>query len=283
MIDGKRNGNKIQWPYKKDIAVMLTFDFDAEFLRISRAKSKGKKIGFTDYSRGQYGPDEGILRCLNILDLYDVKGTFFVPGIVAEKYRDKVKEIYNRGHEIGYHGYMHESVIGIDINEEKANMDKSEEILKSITGKRPVGHRAPESIMHPFTIDLISERGYLYSSSMKDCDYAYIYQNGIVEFPNDITMDDFTYFYFTFSEPAVRSMYTNSEVIKNWKLEFDGLKEEKDKIFVLKLHPQLIGRASRIAAFGEFISYMKQRNAWIATCEEVAKYVLAQKEVKIDD
>lgn len=43
--DGKTNGPGICWPDGKRIAVMVTFDFDAEFLRISRAESKGTSIG----------------------------------------------------------------------------------------------------------------------------------------------------------------------------------------------------------------------------------------------
>ena len=52
IADGKTNGPAFSWPDGKRIAVMVTFDYDAEFLRISRAKSKGTSIGFTDFSRG---------------------------------------------------------------------------------------------------------------------------------------------------------------------------------------------------------------------------------------
>jgi len=216
-----------------------------------------------------------------MLDTHDIKSTFFVPGIVAEKYTAQVESIHARGHEIACHGYMHESVRGITAEEETEILEKSEAILKRITGRRPVGHRGPESIIHPFTPELLAQRGYLYSSSMKDCDWAYLWEKDgqvlpLVELPCDITMDDFTYFYFTFSDPAVRSMYTNREVFGNWKDEFDGLVEEGNKIFILKLHPQMIGRASRIAALGNFIAYMKRHGAWITTCEEAARYVLAQ-------
>ena len=74
--------------------------------------------------------------------------------------------------------------------------------------KRQVGHRGPESIIHPFTPELLAQRGYLYSSSMKDCDWAYLWEKDgqvlpLVELPCDITMDDFTYFYFTFSDPEM--------------------------------------------------------------------------------
>ncbi|MBS6518792.1 MAG: polysaccharide deacetylase [Clostridium sp.] len=279
--DGKTNGPGICWPDGKRIAVMVTFDFDAEFLRISRAGSKGTSIGFTDFSRGQYGPHTGLLRCLDMLDACQIKSTFFVPGIVAEKYSEQVRIIHERGHELACHGYLHESVRGISREEETSILEKSEAALMAITGKRPVGHRGPESIIHPFTHELLAERGYLYSSSMKDCDYAYLWeQDGkplpLIELPNDVMMDDFTYYYFTFSDPAVRAMYTNREVFGNWKAEFDGLAEEGDKIFVLKLHPQMIGRASRIAMVGDFISYMKGHGAWITTCEEAARYVLSK-------
>lgn len=44
----------------------------------------------------------------------------------------------------------------------------------------------------------------------------------------------------------------------------------------LKLHPQLIGRSGRIRMLERLVLYMRQNGAWIAGCEEVARYVLAQ-------
>ena len=123
-IDGRTNGPAITWPGRARIAVMVTFDFDAEYLRMSRAASKGTTIGFTDYSRGQYGPREGLKRCLDMLDTHDIKSTFFVPGIVAEKYTAQVESIHARGHEIACHGYMHESVRGISAEEETEILEK---------------------------------------------------------------------------------------------------------------------------------------------------------------
>lgn len=276
-LDGKTLGGGIQWPHHASIAVMVTFDFDAELLRASRAQNKGTKIGFTDHSRGQYGPTQGIQRCMELLEKHNLNSTFFVPGAIAERYPDIVKKLHLQGHEIAYHGYQHESVRDIPEQQECAHMEKSESIIESITGEKPVGHRAPESIMHSFTYPLIASRGYLYSSSMKDCDYPYTVAVGdqkIVELPNDILTDDFTYFYFTFSDPANRSMYTPREVISILKNEFDALCEEGDKVLILKLHPQLIGRAARIHALDEFLTYIQRQGAWITTCKEVATYVL---------
>ena len=287
-VDGKTSGPALQWPGGSRVAVLLTFDFDAEFLRSSRAALKGKKIGFTDFSRGQYGPHEGLWRCLDMLDRFGLKATFFVPGAVIEEYRECVEEIHRRGHEIACHGYRHESAMKRTREEEIAALDKAEALIQSVTGRKPVGHRAPESILQESTPELLQERGYLYSSSMKDCDWPYLWEIGgketsLVELPNDVMMDDFTYYYFTYSDPAVRAMYRTREVMDAWRAEFDGLREEGNKLFVLKLHPQMIGRLSRIRALSELIGYMKRCGAWFATCEEAARYVLEQKKAGGDE
>ena len=40
---------------------------------------------FADRSRGEYGPDEGLRRCLEVLGRREVQGTFFVPGRLGWK------------------------------------------------------------------------------------------------------------------------------------------------------------------------------------------------------
>ena len=53
---------------------------------------------------------------LNIMDKYNVKGTFFVMGKwvnYPKENEDKLKLIYERGHEIGNHSYMHPNFLKI--------------------------------------------------------------------------------------------------------------------------------------------------------------------------
>lgn len=271
-------GDGIKWPNGAKIAVMVTFDFDAEYLRISR--NREGSINFADISRGLYGPREGLDRCLRVLKEQNVKSTFFIPGAIAQRYPEKVRQIVADGHEIAYHGYEHESTIGYPIEKEIENMEKSEKILEDLCGKKIVGHRGCNNIIQPYTMELIQSRGYKYSSVMKDCDWAYIHplkdkEHPLVELPTEHTLDDTTYFYFTYSQVTNKSNYTSEYVCGIWKDYFDELVTEEDKIFVLKLHPQMIGRASRAAMLGKFITYMKQQGAWITTCEEVADYVAA--------
>ena len=270
-----KNGDGMRWPSGKRIAVMVTFDFDAELLRKSVIGKR--EIGFSDTSRGQYGPDEGLARCLAMLKRQNLHTTFFVPGRIAELYPDKVQQIADDGHELAYHGYMHEATVDMPAAEEESNMAKSEEILTQFSGRKPVGYRGPLDLLPNCALQLMQKRGYLYCSTLKDCDWAYIHEDyPVVELPTEPTLDDFSWFYFSYADEAtITCSYPVNYVYDVWKDNFDELANEGDKVMVLKLHPQLIGRSSRVRMLERFIAYMKANGAWIASCEEVANYVKA--------
>lgn len=268
-----KNGDGIIWPLNKRIAVMVTFDFDAELLRQSVIGKKN--IGFSDISRGHYGPDEGLKRCLDMLKRQNLITTFFIPGRIAELYPEHVKQIADAGHELAYHGYMHQAEVDMPTEEEEANMEKSEKLLQSFSNKEILGYRGPLDLLPNCALSLMEKRNYLYCSTLKDCDWAYIHEDyPIVELPTEPSLDDFSFFYFSYADEAtITCSYPVDYVYDIWKDNFDELANEGDKIFVLKLHPQLIGRTSRIRMLERFIYYMKANGAWIASCEEVASYV----------
>ena len=164
-------------------------------------------------------------------------------------------------------------------------MERSEALFQELTGKKPVGARGCFNVTHDFTPNLLRKRGYMYSSVMKDCDYAYLYPGEgapLVELPTDQSLDDYTFFFFTFNTPEHRANYPIDYVFSFWKDNFDELADEGDKIMVLKFHPQLIGRASRAVLLDRFLTYAEEHGAWITTCQEAAGYVLAhEKEAQV--
>ena len=80
------------------LPVVLTFDLDGETLWRCRDPENADKP--VTLSQGRYGPETGLPRILKLLDKYGINATFFVPGFTAEQYPEKIKEIYNKGHEI---------------------------------------------------------------------------------------------------------------------------------------------------------------------------------------
>lgn len=267
-----KNGEGMVWPQGKRIALMVTFDYDLELLREAVYQ---RELGFADWSRGQYGTSEGLDRCLEVLDRHQVPATFFVPGLIAERYPEDVKKIAGGGHEIAYHGWGPQTSLDLSREEEEANMERAEKVFWDLLGQKPVGARGWRNITYPYTPTLLREHGYDYSSIMKDCDWAYVYpqEPSIVELPTEHTLDDYTYFFFSFDKPQHRASYPVDYVFDIWKDTLDELASEGDKVMVLKLHPQLIGRSSRVRLLHRFLTYASDQGAWIATCREVAAYV----------
>ncbi len=63
-----------------------------------------------------YQHEDCVKNMLDILDIFNVKTTFFIGGSWAVKNIDLVKEIYTRGHELGNHGFYHRDHDKIDFD-----------------------------------------------------------------------------------------------------------------------------------------------------------------------
>lgn len=79
-----------------------------------------------------YWGSEFIPQILDILDGYEAKCTFFVGGQWVEKESNLLTEIYNRGHEIGSHGYFHKEHEFLDYNQNYDEIHITHELVKSI-------------------------------------------------------------------------------------------------------------------------------------------------------
>jgi peptidoglycan/xylan/chitin deacetylase (PgdA/CDA1 family) len=102
-------------------SVCLTFDFDAVSLWVSSFK----QTSATPVSRGEYGANVGIGRILDVLRASDVKATFFVPAHTAISFPDQTRRIFEESHEIGVHGYCHETPFGYSRAYEAEILDRS--------------------------------------------------------------------------------------------------------------------------------------------------------------
>ncbi|RUU53045.1 polysaccharide deacetylase, partial [Mesorhizobium sp. M2C.T.Ca.TU.009.01.2.1] len=122
-------------------SVCLTFDFDAVSLWVSTFK----QTTATPVSRGEYGANVGIGRVLDLLQEKDVKATFFVPSHTAVSFPRQTRRIIEEGHEIGVHGYCHETPIGYTREAEAGLLDRSIAKLRTVLGNdfTPIGYRSP--------------------------------------------------------------------------------------------------------------------------------------------
>jgi peptidoglycan/xylan/chitin deacetylase (PgdA/CDA1 family) len=222
-------------------------------------------------SQGTYGAKVAVPLILELLAYHGVRATFFVPGRVAERYPERVSEIVAAGHELGHHGYTHASPTRLTRAEEEAELLRARELLEGF-GVAVTGYRSPSWDFSANTLALLEAHGFRYSSNLMDDIRPYRHVGGIVELPVQWMLDDAAHFWFSTAD-WTKKISTTAEVRSIWEEEFRGIRE-LGGCFILTMHPQIIGRPSRLRLLDSFLSFVAgDGGAWIATCEEIAASV----------
>ncbi|MTT32199.1 polysaccharide deacetylase family protein [Terrilactibacillus sp. BCM23-1] len=259
----------IKWPNKAKMALTLSFDVDAESGWILNEENKQR---LSLLSASAYGRRVGIDRILRLLKKFDLKAQFFIPGYTAEIDENIVRKIDENGHSIGCHGYYHERTETLSYEKEDSIFQKSKAILSKITGKNPVGYRAPLWEITPQTLELLKKNKFLFDSSLMGDDVPYVVPvNGykLLELPVAWLLDDWEQFHYSAVPQNGTVIEEPDKVLRLWKKEFSALYEDGG-YFLLTMHPEVIGRASRIKMLEELLSFIKSHEGvWFCTPEDI--------------
>ena len=271
--------NGSHWKNGARCAVSLSFDVDGESPWIYRDAALAERP--LHMSMGAYGPRTGVPRILKLLDRYDIKACFFIPGWIIEHYPEMTLEIHRRGHELGHHGYLHEKPFFLSgPEEEEALLVRALDIFKKVVGVTPLGSRAPSADPSKHTMALLRKHGFVYHSNMMDADLPYLHHTPhgeLVELPTAWCNNDFPFFGFSVVPPVGNGIWSQQDVYEIWVEEFEGAYEEGG-FFNLMGHPQVIGRPSRMRMVERLIQHiLGKKDVWIAPPIEIARHVLAQR------
>ena len=241
--------------------VTLTFDIDGPSATLRRNPELADHP--SAISMGEFGPRVGTPRILDLLERHGILATFFVPGWVAERSEDIVKDMANRGHEVAHHGYLHEPPSSLGPEEDEGEiLDRGSDILESITGSRPKGYRSPSWELSADSLRLLHERGITYDSSLMGDDIPYFVGDDsqrLVELPVHWALDDAPYYTYMPIAGRTAPMATPNDVLTAWQWEFDGA-YRANRAFMLTMHPHTSGRFARLEALDRLISHIKQHD-----------------------
>lgn len=89
------------------------------------------------------GPSKYTLEIMDILDEYDSKATFFEVGYMIRNNKEIVKEVVNRGFEVGNHTTDHSNLRKLSYDKVKTKINDNNSLFYEITGKNMSYLRPP--------------------------------------------------------------------------------------------------------------------------------------------
>lgn len=264
----------------------LSFDFDGPSLWIMRRMTTAAPV-----SRGEFG-SVAVPRILSLLGKRNIPSTFFIPGHTIETYPDICRMVVDHGCEVGIHGYAHEMNGTQSIEEERAAMTRSVELVTSLTGTEPTGYRAPAGDMTNQTINLLLEHGLTYDSSLMGHDYSpyrvrvgdelpddrpavWGAESELIELPWSWTNDDYPYLEFVaFRRMIMPGLARPDDMFDNFLGDVDWMvREVTAGVLTLVFHPQVIGRGHRLLALERFLDAATERGVAYNTMADIAAAV----------
>jgi peptidoglycan-N-acetylglucosamine deacetylase len=256
-------------PDGERLCVCLSFDCDT----IAVWPTAFRLDSSTMRSRGEFGAI-ALPRIVELLNRCRVRATFFVPGFTALAYPSLVREIHRAGHEIGHHGWMHENASTFDADGQRELLRKGSEAIERVAGVRPTGYRAPGGQADD-PVELLLDLGIEYVATYSATDFVPYYlrvgdrsssrdrvmfgvPSALAVIPFSHSLNDFPNFEFV---PGwTPTIHPPSTVLESWQAEFDWAHENSSGgVFFLTMHPQVIGRGSRLAMLERLIEHMASR------------------------
>lgn len=268
--------DRMKWPHNTNCAAMITVNLEAQYF--AKMYYPDDEININEgeiYMSAKEGIETGLPKILEVLDRYGVKATFFVLAATAEEYPEIVKDIADRGHEFGCHGYYHENLAKLDSKTQRNILKSAKEKIEEICGKKVTGFRMPEGEITEETLKIVKELGFTYSSSLSDNDIPYINKScNLIEIPIRWELYDLPYYAYAFEPmiPQGQDRISNVEdVLSNWIIELDAARAFST-LFNLQIDPQATGEQGRIFVLKEILERIKSDDKiWLTTGNEIAE------------
>ncbi len=264
----------LPWPNGARCAMAMTFDIDTDsFLHLEYGQRVPDMVATTSWLRYD---EVAVPRLLRLFKSFNIKQTFFMPAWCMERYPHLVELILMDGHEIGHHGYLHESPNELSTDDEWTWLTRGIDIIERMTGARPRGYRAPVYNFSRNTADLLCTEGFLYDATLMADDVPYVMETSsgsLLELPSHWANDDWPQFAHSIDLRYMMTIRSPEEAFNVYRAEFDAA-YAYGGLWIGVWHPWLIGRLARADQLRKFIEYVVEKgDVWIAPLEDIARHV----------
>lgn len=108
---------------------------------------------------------DGLDVYVDLLESLSLPSSFFVLGEIAESKIEYFRDLVKSGHDVGSHGWNHIRPMTLGIDEFRADLHRSRDVMKEINGERGFGYRAPCFSLDRERLDIVRDSGFAYDSS----------------------------------------------------------------------------------------------------------------------
>jgi peptidoglycan-N-acetylglucosamine deacetylase len=260
-----------RWPAGVRLPVVLTFEHQSGE---GTPPLPGDRPNYMMGGALEYGGRTGIWNILELLETCGVSGTFFVCGTTAEKYPDAVRAAHQAGHEIAGMSYSFERVRTASAAREQAIVKKTVRTLQDICGADIKGWRCPDYRVSPQTLDILSEEGFVWDSSMLNDDVPCLFDctgGRMIEIPFTTSTADKTFIGYPYPMKG-----GPDGLLDVWNCEFEALYRESEngtRFMILSIQTWATGRPAPLRTLQQFVERIQKHNdVRFASCGEIAAW-----------
>lgn len=197
----------------------------------------------------EYGNRVGFWRILKVMDDLKIPGVLAINGVAVESYAPISKAALERNWEFMGHGFTQKNMQNVD--DERADLKKTADVIENFTGKRPRGWLGPGLTETWETPDLAHEEGYDYICDwvMDDQPVELKTRSGkLVNIPytqecNDVAM-------------MLVQHHAGREYFQRASDQFDQIYADSEgsaRAMALVVHPYIMGAPHRLRYFREIL------------------------------
>ena len=219
----------------------------------------------------EYGSRAGVWRILDLFRARKIPITLFAVAMAMQRHPQVIEQALKDGHEIASHGYRWINYHGMNVEEERAHMEKAIAIHSDICGARPLGWYTGRTSAH--TRDLVAdEGGFIYDADDYSDDLPFWSKQVTTPHlvvPYTLDTNDMRF-------ATAQGFHTGDQFASYLIDAFDTLYAEgatSPKMMSVGLHCRLIGRPARFAGLVKFIDHVqKYEKVWMARRLDIAKH-----------
>jgi len=260
----------------------------------------GSEDSRNDISRGVFAGRVGTPRLLKLFERHEIPTTWLIPGHSIETFPREAEMIVAGGHEIGVHGYSHETPADLTAEQEEAVLTKCVDLITKLWGRPPAGFDAPGGEFSAATVQLLLKHGFLYDHTLMENDFHCHYvrdgdswtridfaqhpdawmkpfvfgeETDLIEVPASWYLEDWPPFVFQKGTPNSHGFVNPRQLEQVWIDQFDWVYQEYDyAVFPISIHPDSSGHPQVLMMQERLINHINEHSGvrWM-TMEDIAK------------